>query len=429
MKILGIITEYNPFHNGHQIHLQESIAESGADASICIMSGSFLQRGTPALINQWARTEMALEQGVNLVIQLPISYSIRSAEHFAFGSVKLLDATNIVDSLCFGSESGKIQPLQFLGQLLAQEPPQLSELIQKKLESNLSYPQARAAAVGEYLQKQNTEIDLSQHQIAEILHNSNNILGIEYIKALTKLNSSIKPLTIQRQGADYNTQHLEQVSSATAIRKQIKKYQENNDPLITDQLQETMPATTVNILEKEFTAGRGPIYPQDLSNPLLAILRRNSRAKFKNYEDVRGGLENRIKDAALNSSSWVELINKIKTKRFTQTRIQRILAQILLNLKENSLREFDQAGGPLYFRILGFNQQGKELLHKIKSQGDLPLISRVANHFKSNYQPQNLLQKMLSFDVQATNIYNLAYPNHKWKPGNSDYKQAPIIKA
>lgn len=428
MKILGIIAEYNPFHNGHQIHLQESLDHSKADASICVMSGSFLQRGTPALVNQWARTEMALEQGVDLVVQLPLSYSLRSAEHFAFGSVKLLDATNIVDSLCFGSESGKIEPLQFLGELLAQEPLQLSKLIQKKLESNSSYPQARAAAVVEYIHNKKTEISFSQQQIKKTLHNPNNILGIEYIKALTRLNSSITPLTIQRQGADYKAQHLEQVSSATAIRKQIKKHHNNNHPLITNQLQETMPETTVDILKKEFTSGRGPVYPQDLSKALLAILRRNSKSELKNYEDVRGGLENRIKKAALNSSSWVELINKIKTKRFTQTRIQRILAQTLIDLKEQDLQAFDQAGGPLYFRILGFNQQGQKLLHAIKEEGELPLISRVANYFKTNYQPQNLLQTMLHYDLQANNIYTVAAPNSSWRQGNLDYRQAPIIK-
>ena len=429
MKILGIITEYNPFHNGHQIHLQESLAKSKADASICIMSGSFLQRGTPALVNQWARTEMALEQGVDLVIQLPVAYSLRSAEHFAFGSVKLLDAANIVDDLCFGSEFGNIRPLKFLGQLLAEEPPQLSTLIQNKLESNNSYPQARAEAVLQYINEKKLDLSVSKEQIKTILHSSNNILGIEYIKALTKLNSSITPRTIKRQGENYNSQNLSQISSATAIRNQIKNNQNQNNNLITAQLEKTMPQTTIKILNKEFKAERGPLFAQDFATQLLTILRRNSASELKAYEDVRGGLENRIKDAALNSTSWSELITTIKTKRFTQTRIQRILAQALLDLKADDLKAFDKAGGPLYFRILGFSQQGKELLHQIKTTGDLPLISRVANHFQTDYQPQNLLQEMLHYDLQANNIYSLAYQNSKWQQGNLDYKQPPVIKS
>ena len=428
MKVLGIITEYNPFHNGHKIHLEKSLAQSKADASICIMSGSFLQRGTPALINQWARTKMALEQGVDLVIQLPVSYSLRSAEHFAYGSVKLLTATNIVDALCFGSETGTIEPLRFLGQLLAHEPEKLSTLIQNKLAANNSYPQARSEAVLEYLAENKNQVSFSQQQLKTALNSSNNILGIEYIKALTKLNSSITPLTIQREGANYNSQHLEKIASATAIRQQIKQLQENNQALINQELKTALPPATINILEEEFRTGSGPIFPKDLTPHILTVLRRQSRQELQHYEDVRGGLENRIKKAALNSSSWSELITAIKTKRFTQTRLQRILAQALINLKEQDLAAFDQAGGPLYFRILGFNQQGQKLLHIIKEKGELPLISRVANHFKTNYQPQNLRQKMLNYDLQANNIYTLAAPDSDWQQGNLDYRQAPIIK-
>ncbi|MFO7819719.1 MAG: nucleotidyltransferase [Halanaerobacter sp.] len=428
MKVLGIITEYNPFHNGHQLHIEKSLTESKADAVICIMSGSFLQRGTPALTHPWARAKMALEAGVDLVIQLPVSYSLRSAEYFAYGSVKLLDAAGIVDSLCFGSETGCIKPLKFLGQLLAEEPPQLSQLIQKNLETNNSYPEARATAVSDYLAEKNDSNSFSQEEIKRALHSSNNILGIEYIKALTKLNSSITPLTIQREGEGYNSKHLSKISSATAIRAKIEENSKNDKPLLDAELEETMPAATIKILKEEFTAGRGAIFPADFAVQLLTILRRAAKEDIRSYEDIRGGLENRIKRAALNSTTWSGLIEKIKTKRFTQTRIQRILAQILIDLKTEDLNNFAQAGGPQYFRILGFNQQGKKLLHQIKEQSELPLISRVANHFKSNYQPQNLLQQMLSYDLQANNLYSLALANQHWQQGNLDYKRPPIIK-
>jgi predicted nucleotidyltransferase len=188
-----------------------------------------------------------------------------------------------------------------------------------------------------------------------------------------------------------------------------------------------MPQATIEILQTEFAADRGPIFPTDFGSQLLTILRRISTTDLQQYEDINGGLENRIKSAAQKTTSWSDLIDKIKTKRFTRTRIQRILAHVLLDLKKTDLESFDQAGGPLYFRILGFNQPGKELLHQIKTRGDLPLISKVANHFKSDYQPQNLLQKMLSYDLQANNIYNLATKSKENKRGNIDYRQQPIL--
>ncbi|MGM0502598.1 MAG: nucleotidyltransferase, partial [Bacillota bacterium] len=410
-----------------RIHLQKSIAHSNADATICIMSGSFLQRGTAAIVNHWARTKMALAAGVDLIIQLPISYSTRSAEYFAQGSVKLLTAANIVDCLCFGSELGTIEPLQYIGQLLAQEPEQLSQLIQKKLATGSSYPQARAQAVLDYFKNHSPQSDFSETELTTILQNSNNILGLEYIKALTNLNSSITPLTIKREGADYNSEELTTIASATAIRKAIKKNKRQNNSLINQQLESKMPKTTTTILQQEFSAGKGPIFDQDFELQILTLLRRMATADLKKYEGVTGGLENRIKSAAEQSTSWSELISNIKTKRFTQTRIQRILIHILLDLQIKDLQAFEQAGGPLYFRILGFNQQGKKLLHQIKTKGSLPLVSKVANHFKSNYQPQNLMQKMLHYDIKANNLYRLAANNPEHKKGNIDYQQQPII--
>ena len=427
MKVLGIITEYNPFHNGHKIHLEKSLAKSNADATICVMSGPFLQRGTAAIVDHWARTKMALELGVDLVIQLPVSYSTRSAEYFAYGSVKLLEAANIVDSLCFGSELGTIKPLEFLGQLLAQEPKELSKLIQKELKTGASYPQARAKAILNYLEDNRINLNFPKQQLTQILNNSNNILGLEYIKALTRLNSSITPLTIQRQGADYNSKSLEEISSATALREKIKFNYQQGKPLINERLKNNLPHKTIEILEQEFSAHKGPIFTADFETQLLTLLRRISTAKLQEYEGVTGGLENRIKAAAQQACSWSELIDNIKTKRFTQTRIQRILTHLLLNLTKKDLEAFDQAEGPLYFRILGFNQQGKKLLHKIKNYGELPLISKVANYFKSSYQPQNKLQKMLSYDLKANNLYCLAAKNKKHRQGNIDYRQRPII--
>jgi len=171
MKVLGIITEYNPFHQGHKLHIKKSLEKSQSDASICIMSGPFLQRGEPALINQWARTEMALNSGVDLLIQLPVSYSVRSAEYFAFGAVKLLESTGVIDYLCFGSELGEIEPLNRIGNLIANEPKELSEMIKIELSSGVSYPQARSKALMKYINNNQNKFKNStnKHKLNSII--------------------------------------------------------------------------------------------------------------------------------------------------------------------------------------------------------------------------------------------------------------------
>ncbi|GAB6138448.1 nucleotidyltransferase [Halanaerobaculum tunisiense] len=427
MNILGIITEYNPFHLGHKIHLQKSVTKSKADATICIMSGSFLQRGRPAIVNQWARAQMALDSGVDLIIQLPVTYSVRSAEYFAWGAVKSLAATNLVDILSFGSELGKIQPLQQLGQLLATEPPHLSTLIQQELNQGVSYPQARSKALDNYLTSTAAQIDITPDQAQEIITNPNNILGLEYIKALTNLDASITPITIKREGADYHSHELKEIASGSGIRHQIKSNQKNQKRLLTPQITQTLPQVTTQVLDKEFTANRGPIFIDQWEAELLTILRRIKKTKLQNYAGVTGGLENRIKAAALEATSLPELITKIKTKRFTQTRIQRILIQLLLDLSADKLTKFDQHGGPQYLRVLGFNQQGRKLLKLIKNQVDLPLITKVANYFKTKQTPRNLLQEMLQYDLVANDLYTLAYSNQQARRGGVDFRQQPIL--
>ncbi|WP_027340544.1 nucleotidyltransferase [Halonatronum saccharophilum] len=428
MKVLGIITEYNPFHNGHKIHLEESIKASKADSVICIMSGAFLQRGEPSIVNQWARTKMALEAGVDLMIQLPISYSLRSAEHFAFGSIKLLNSTGIVDNICFGSELGDILPFVELGRILSKEPLALSNLIQSKLNKGLSYPEARSKALIDYIRLTPNNLKTTLNTAENILKNPNNILGLEYIKALNKLDSSITPLTIKREGEGYHSLKLNKVSSASAIRSQIYNNYLKERPLINEETSKGLLQESIKILEEEISKGFGPIFYNNFSQQILTLIRRMDERDLKEFEDIRGGLENRIKEAAQRASSLQELISLIKTKRFTQTRIQRILSQVLLNIKEPDLKKFDKANGPLYFRVLGFNNKGRELLKSIKEKGDLPIITKVANHLRSTQDPRNLLQKMLSYDLRANNIYSLAYPNLEARKANIDFRKHPIIK-
>ncbi|AGB41373.1 putative nucleotidyltransferase [Halobacteroides halobius DSM 5150] len=427
MKVLGIITEYNPFHLGHKIHLQNSLNKSKADATICIMSGCFLQRGRPAIIDQWSRAKMALQVGVDLILQLPVVYSTRSAEYFAWAAVRSLEATKTVDYLSFGSESGNINSLKELGELLAKEPQQLSSLLQEKLKEGHSYPQARTKALTSYLKLKSSDFKVSPTKAEEIINNPNNILGLEYIKALINLNSSITPLTIKREGADYYSNKLNNIASGSAIRNRIKKNQQQNKPLIDQQIRQSLPNSTVEVLKNKFKDNLGPIFTNDFSQQLLTLLRRVDKNKLRNYENITGGLENRFKEAALKATSLQELINLIKTKRFTQTRIQRILIHLLLGLTKDQLTKFDTAYGPQYLRVLGFNQQGRQLLKLIKKKSNLPLITKVANHFKSKQTPRNLLQEMLEYDLLANDLYTLAYSNNKAKKGGVDFRQTPIL--
>ncbi|MCK8816938.1 nucleotidyltransferase [Natroniella sulfidigena] len=427
MKVLGIITEYNPFHYGHQIHLNKSLTKSKADATICIMSGSFLQRGTPAIVNQWTRTKMALQQGVDLVIQLPVAYTTRSAQYFAYGAVKLLTATNIVDHLCFGSELGEIAPLKLIGQLLATEPDQLNQLIKEELTTGVSYPLARSKALTQFLKLNSNLTDISTTKLKSILINSNNILGLEYIRALTKLKSSIIPLTIKREGGSYHSTELQKIASASAIREQIKQNYNSKQPLLDSELNKSMPDSTFKILQEEFANRLGPIFYEDFTLQILTLLRRVTHKQLKNYEGVTGGLENRIKDAATKATSLSELIKLIKTKRFTQTRIQRILTQLLLDLNQEKLSEFESAGGPQYLRILGFNKQGRKLLKLLKEKADLPIITNLSNHFRTNQEPKSTIQKMLLSDIKANNIYSLTYPKLTARQGGVDFYRQPII--
>ncbi|MCK8827243.1 nucleotidyltransferase [Natroniella acetigena] len=427
MKTLGIITEYNPFHHGHKIHLNKSLIKSNADRTICIMSGAFLQRGTPAIVNQWVRTKMALQAGVDLVIQLPIAYTTRSAQYFAHGAVKLLTATNIVDYLCFGSEIGEITPLKFIGRLLADQPKQLDQLIKQELATGVSYPLARSKALIKLLQSNFNSIDISVAKLKSILTNANNILGLEYIRALNNLNSSIIPLTIKREGSNYHSSKLEKIASASAIRQKIKENHNSQQSLLDTKLKKTMPDSTFKLLETAFKEGVGPIFYENFTLQILTLLRRTTHHHLRNYEGVTGGLENRFKDAATKATSLSELIELIKTKRFTQTRIQRILTQLLLGLNQKQLNKFELAGGPQYFRILGFNQQGRKLLKLLKERAELPIITKLSNHFRSNQQPKDIRQKMLLSDIKANNIYSLTYPKLTARQGGVDFYRQPVI--
>ena len=222
-NVLGIISEYNPFHNGHMHHLQECKKNTKCDGVICIMSGNFMQRGGPAIIDKWKRAQMAIENGVDLVIELPTYYAVSSAEFFAYGSVSILNSLEIVNNLFFGSECGDIKSLTKIAQTLVEEPWEFKEILKRNINSGLTFAKARELALIEFT---------NDNYIENIISSSNNILGIEYIKAILKLNSPIVPFTLKREGSSYNDKLLStSFSSATSIREALKN---KNDIKFTD---------------------------------------------------------------------------------------------------------------------------------------------------------------------------------------------------
>ena len=335
--ILGIVSEYNPFHNGHLMHLQKSKELTHTDFTIAVMSGNFVQRGDTSIVDKWTKAEMALKSGVDLVIELPTLYAISSAENFADGAIKILNSLGIVDYVSFGSEIGEITPLDDVASVLYKEPKEFSSLITRQLRSGLSYPKARELAIQMYFG--------SSQKYTDVLENPNNILGIEYLKSLKRLKSPITPITLKRKYSDYNSNDIKSgIASATAIRTMLQK--EKN-------IHYVVPYETYELLEEKKKYGQIIPSLSIFSKEIIYTLRKMTLSEIAALPDVSEGLENKIKAAANTSNNLEELILKIKSKRYTQSRIQRILLYALLNISEKDIA-MSKKQMP-YIRVLGFN--------------------------------------------------------------------------
>lgn len=392
--VLGIVTEYNPFHNGHVLHLNESKKITNADFTIAIMSGNFVQRGETSIFDKWSKAEMALKQGVDLVIELPTIYAISSAENFAQGAVKILSTLGIIDYLSFGSEIGEIKALNDVAEILYKEPKEFSDLIKNQLRSGLSYPKAREIAMTMYFG--------NSPKYTDVLQNPNNILGVEYLKALKKYKSPIKALTIKRNYSDYNSSTVKKgIASATAIRTMISNGKN---------IHSVVPFESYEIIEKLMDNGEYVPSLKVFEKEIIYILRKMTMLEIASLPDVTEGLENRIKTAANSSNTLEELISKIKSKRFTQSRIQRILLYALIGITNKDM-EMSKRTLP-YIRVLGFNKHGKRIISSIaENNPKAKIVVSVKRFLENNKDPK--LQTMMAKDIAATNIYTLGYKNQK----------------
>ncbi len=405
-KVVGIIAEYNPFHNGHAYHIQKTKEQTGADFVVAVITGNFTQRGNTSVINKWEKAKMAINGGVDLVIELPTIYSISSAENFSSGAIKILNKIGIVDSISFGMEADDISSLNNIANVLLSEPQEYTSLLKAELQKGSSYPKAREIALMMYLN------DIKRY--SNILNGSNNILAIEYLKALKKQRSNLIPIGVKREKVYYNsTKIIDEYASATGIRSLLLRNQ-------LEEIRKVVPSTTLSILLNNIREGTYVLDLTAYGAEILYKLRTMSIQEIANLPDVSEGLENLIKDVSNKTNNLIDLINGIKSKRYTQTRIQRILLYALLGITKKDM-EYSKKIVP-YVRILGCSENGKILLSQINNKAKI--ITSLKKFEKTNKNKK--IARMLEIDKKATNIYTLGYKRNS--VANLDYTKGLILQ-
>lgn len=382
MNALGLVVEYNPFHNGHFYHLTESIKETNADVVIAVMSGNFLQRGEPAIVSKWHRAKMALQSGVDLIVELPYVFATQKAETFASGAVSILEALQC-QSLCFGSESGEISPFLHANEFLLHNHEQYNDRIKQHMKTGVSYPTALTRAYQELT---------NGHEILD-LSLPNNILGFHYVKAIYRQQAKMKPFTIKRTAAGYHEQNFvsPSIASATSIRKALF----SNEGSIKDYV----PKETFQIMG-EYEEQQGLLHNWEKYFHLLkyTIMTMSDNDLLTIYE-VEEGLENRIKKNILNAQSFQDLMEHLKTKRYTWTRLQRLCTHILTKTTKQQMSAIPHNQTSPYIRLLGMSSKGQDYLSSVKRQLELPIISRL-----TSFQ-----HPLLELDIKAAATYNMIF--------------------
>lgn len=383
MKTVGLITEYNPFHAGHLYHMQRARELTGADYCVVLMSGSFVQRGEPAIFDKYRRTKAALLAGADLVLEMPVAFSTASAHEFAAYGVALLSAIG-VDAVVFGSECGQIEFLKQAASALNHESAEFQERLRKGLKAGLTYPQARAKA----LEMEDTW--------ASVLTSPNNILGIEYLRAAEDLHSPMEFYTISRKGSGYHEDTLADANfpSASAIRGIIRNSLSKDKDLL-DILASHLPAVT----HPAYT-GAVPVFVDDFSELLNAAVLQ-MQATFS-IADLSPELAARLAKPPYFPLSFEERIQALKTRQLTYTRVSRALLHLVLGMREEDISRWKDEGYALYARILGFRRQSSPLLSCLHKKSSIPLITKMADAAQ-NLSPSALA--LLEQEVYASHLY------------------------
>lgn len=411
MSVTGIIAEYNPFHNGHLYQIHQIRRTDPAARIICVLSGSFTQRGTAAVLSKWQRASLAISGGADLVLELPFVFAVRSAQDFARGGVQLLDRLGLVDALSFGSEYTDLQQLQHIANQI--DAPGLRNLLREKLQQGQSYAAALSHSIAAF-----SGIDEA------LLKKPNTILAIEYLRSLQHSHAQIRPCPLQRKTSAYHDTTIHaSLASASAIRTEL--YQKEPD---TNLLAQALPAESMQLL---LLQQEQHLLPNEeyLLRPLLQTLFHTSLPELRTIYGINEGLEHRLLATASQSSSLTGFLTQVKSKRYPQSRLQRLMLYLLLDLSKTAIAAFDKTG-PLYARALAFNEAGRSLLHAGKHSAEIPIITKTAQFLTSSQRARGLhtlspLQQMLAYDTMAADLYGLCFAQPQL-PGQ-DFKVSPIF--
>jgi predicted nucleotidyltransferase len=389
MKVAAIIAEYNPFHNGHLYQINTVKEKLGADFCLVVMSGDFMQRGIPALIDKYERCKMALSNGADIVFELPVYFALGSAEYFAKGAVSLIDKLGVVDFVHFGSECGDISAMEKCASIIADEPDEYKKWLNIYLKEGNSYPAARQHAL--------EKLGVNE----SVLSSPNNILGIEYIKALMQRKSNIAPATLTRIGEGYNSGDITDTEFASA--NGIRNALENGNTKL-HALKSHMPQGAYAVLDDYYCKGNSFIYPNDFSQILIYKLLQagNDKTAFAGFYDVGEQLSNTIYNHIMDFTNFNEFALACKSKNLTYTRVCRSLMHILLDMTQKDSDLLKENGYSLYARLLGFSQKGQTLLKSIKANSSIPIITKPVSALK---QLDKVSVMSLIKDIYAANIY------------------------
>lgn len=397
MNTAGIVAEYNPFHNGHKFHIEKTRQKTGVDCIAVVLSGSFTQRCEPAVMSKWARAKTAVLSGVDVVFELPFSFSTASAEGFARGAVGLFNALKCVDIISFGSENGDIKELNAVKEVLLSD--EIDEKIKLELKKGVTYASARQKAAADILGAEETML----------LKSPNNILAVEYLKALSFFSSSITPFTIQRTGTGYHDKSIKgSFASASHIRGLIMSGSED--------FIKAMPQSAAEILKEEYQKGLAPANLNRLERDIIAKIRSIGEKGLVSVPEVSEGLEKRIFKAAMDNNSLENILNAAKTKRYTMSRLRRIVLWAYLDVKSKHLCDFTP-----YIRVLAFNDKGREFLRLAGKKSKIPIITKAADAYNCLSQKG---KNIFDLEAKATDIWGLCTP--EIQKGGLDFTNSPI---
>lgn len=380
LNIFSVISEFNPFHNGHN-YLVESMREQGATHIAAIMSGNFTQRGEPAIIDKYSRAKAALSNGVDLVLLLPVTYSTANAEKYALGGVTIAEAMGCCDTLFFGSECGNIEKLKRISDTF--ENIAFKAWFAGYVSSNESYARAIELALANVL----------GNEYADIIRASNNLLAVEYMKAIRDINSSLIPKTIIRRGVAHDSKTAnENYASASFIRSLISSHAD---------YKKFVPEESYNIIREAIRQKSAPLEFSNFEKLIIYRLRTMTKNDYKQLPNISEGIENRLRNASLNSTTLEILFNKIKTKRYPNSRLRRLVIRALLNITES-----DCSVAPQYIRVLGFNERGKDILREMRTTAKLPVVMKAQDIKELSFEAR----RQFECESIADDIYALASP-------------------